>query len=117
MKKNVMRLTLCAMLYALCASAEAQQSGKIPRVGILFIGGRDQPHLQSFKEGLHERGYEEGKNIKLEYKYAEGKQERLDELAAEFVRDKVDIIVTTASVSALAARKVTQIIPIIMTSG
>jgi hypothetical protein len=57
--------------------AEAQQFGKIPRVGILFIGGRDQPHLQSFKQGLHERGYEEGKNIKLEYKYAEGKKSGL----------------------------------------
>ena len=117
MKEKIRVLSLCAMLFALCASAEAQQPGKIPLVGILFIGGRDQPHLQSFKQGLRERGYTEGKNIKLEYKYAEGKQERLDELAAEFVRDKVDIIVTTASVSALAARKVTQIIPIIMTSG
>ena len=115
MKTKITVLTLYAMLFALCASAEAQQPGKIPLVGILFIGGRDQPHLQSFKQGLRERGYTEGKNIKLEYKYAEGKQERLDELAAEFVRDKVDIIVTTASVSALAARKVTQIIPIIMT--
>jgi putative tryptophan/tyrosine transport system substrate-binding protein len=106
-----------ALLFGLCLSAEAQQSGKIPRVGILFIGGRDQPHLQSFKQGLHERGYEEGKNIKLEYKYAEGKEERLDELAAEFVREKVDVIITTASHSALAARKATQTIPIVMTSG
>ena len=115
------KMTVCILL-SLCSLRslripEAQQSGKIPRVGILFIGGRDQPHLQSFKQGLHERGYEEGKNIKLEYKYAEGKEERLDELAAEFVREKVDVIVTTASVSALAARKATQTIPIVMTSG
>ena len=107
----------CSVLQALCSSAEAQQSGKIPRVGILFIGGREQPHLQSFKDGLHERGYAEGKNIKVEYKYAEGNQERLEELAAEFVREKVDVIVTTASQSALAARKVTQTLPIVMTSG
>jgi len=117
MNRKITVLTLCAMLLALCVSAQAQQSGKIPRVGILFIGGRDQPHLQSFKQGLHELGYAEGKNIKLEYKYAEGKEERLDELAAEFVREKVDVIITTASVSALAARKATQIIPIVMTSG
>ena len=110
-------LALCSMLLAPCFPAQAQQLGKIPHVGILFIGGRDQPHLQSFKQGLHERGYEEGKNINLEYKYAEGKEERLDELAAEFVREKVDVIVTTASVSALAARKATQTIPIVMTSG
>ncbi len=112
---------IVALLFGLTLAsvhlAEAQQLGKIPHVGILFIGGRDQPHLQSFKQGLHERGYEEGKNIKLEYKYAEGKEERLDELAAELVREKVDVIVTTASVSALAARKATQTIPIVMTSG
>lgn len=97
--------------------SEAQQPGKIPRVGILFIGGREQPHLESFKQGLRERGYFEGKNIALEYRYAEGNYDRLSGLAAEFVRDRVDIIVTTASVSAQAARKATQTIPIVMTSG
>ena len=114
---SVFCVALSALLLSFCFVAEAQQAGKIYRIGILFIGGRDQPHLQAFKQGLQERGYAEGKNIKLEYKYAEGKQERLDELAAEFVREKVDVIVTTASVSALAARKATQIIPIVMTSG
>ena len=74
-------------LLSTASFAEAQQPKKIPRVGILFIGGREQPHLQSFKQGLGERGYAEGQNIKLEYKYAEGKEERLDELAAgSFVR-------------------------------
>src|SRR5687768_4474197 len=63
--------------------AEAQQPAKIPRVGILFIGGRDQPHLEAFKQGLRERGYTEGKNIVLDYRYAEGKLDRLPSLAAE----------------------------------
>ncbi len=105
------------MLLAPCFPAQAQQPSKLPRVGILFIGGRDQPHLESFKQGLRERGYVEGKNIILEYRYAEGKRDRLERLAAELVRDQVDVIVTTANVSALAARAASQTIPIVMTTG
>jgi putative tryptophan/tyrosine transport system substrate-binding protein len=81
------------------------------------MGGRDQPHLESFKKGLSELGYSEGKNILLEYRYADGKSERLPDLATEFVREKVDVIVTTSSESARAARKATRTIPIVMTSG
>ena len=57
-------------------------------MGILFVGGRDQPHLEAFKQGMREHGYTEGKNVIFEYRYAEGKQERLGELAAELVREK-----------------------------
>jgi ABC-type uncharacterized transport system substrate-binding protein len=110
-------VTLCVLAFFLCISAQAQQPPRIPVVGILFIGGRDQPHLESFKQGLRERGFVEGKNIKLEYRYAEGKTERLAALAVELVRLKVDVLVTTASISAQAARKATQSIPIVMTSG
>jgi putative tryptophan/tyrosine transport system substrate-binding protein len=99
------------------ATAQAQQPKKVPRIGILFIGSRNQPHLEAFKHGLRERGYTEGKNILLEYRYAEGNNDRLPQLAAELVRGKVDVIVTTASVSAVAARRVTKTIPIVMTSG
>ncbi len=81
------------------------------------MGGRDQPHLEAFKQGLKEHGYREGQNIVLEYRYAEGKFERLPDLAKEFVRERVDVIVTTSSVSAQAARKATRTIPIVMTSG
>jgi putative ABC transport system substrate-binding protein len=95
----------------------AQQSTKIPRVGILFMGGRDQPHLEPFKEGLREHGYSEGKNIILEYRYAEGNYDRLTALAQELVREKVDIIVTTSTRSAIAARKATKTVPIVLTSG
>jgi putative ABC transport system substrate-binding protein len=98
-------------------SAPAGAEEKIPRAGILFIGGREQPHLESFKQGLRERGYIEGKNITLVYRYAQGKEERLADLAAELVREKVDVIVTTATMSALAARRVTRTLPIVMTSG
>jgi len=106
-----------AVLTASAGFTGAQQASKMPRVGILFIGGKDQPHLESFKQGLRERGYTEGQNIILEYRYAEGKEDRLADLAAELVRGKVDVIVTTAAMSALAARRVTQTLPIVMTTG
>ena len=116
-KARVLSILFVLELLAVAVIAEAQQLGKLPRVGILFIGGRDQPHLESFKQGLSDLGYMEGKDIKLEYRYAEGDQERLSELAGEFVREKVDVIVTTASRSAIAARKLTKTIPIVMTTG
>jgi ABC-type uncharacterized transport system substrate-binding protein len=118
MRIKVIGFTLSILFLALInGSAPASAAEKIPRVGILFIGGRDQPHLESFKQGLRERGYTEGKNIILVYRYAEGKEERLADLAAELVREKVDVLVTTAAISALAARRVTRTLPIVMTTG
>ena len=117
MKRKITVLTLCAVLFALCFFAEAQQAKKIPRVGILFIGGRDQPHLEAFKQGLREHGYTEGKNIVLDYRYAEGKVDRLPSLAAELVQLKVDVIVTTSGNSARAATEATKTIPIVLTTG
>ena len=108
---------LCAMLFALCVPVNAQQSPKIPRVGVLFMGGKDQPHLEALKKGFRDLGYREGKNIVLIYRYAEGRNARLQDLAKEFVRDEVDVIVTTSTISAQAARQATQSIPIVMTSG
>jgi putative ABC transport system substrate-binding protein len=114
MKKTCIGL-LALIFFA--GGAQAQQSAKIPRIGILFIGGRDQPHLQSFKQSLREHGYVEGKNIVLDYRYAEGKYDRLPSLVTELVQEKIDVIVVTSSISARAARQVTRTIPIVMTSG
>jgi putative ABC transport system substrate-binding protein len=115
MKRGILIAAIAMLLAPL--PAEAQRPGIIPRIGVIFIGGRDQPHLESFKQGLRERGYVEGKNIRLEYRYAEGKYDRLPQLAADLVRERVDVIVTTSSISARAARQVTRTIPIVMTSG
>src|SRR6266581_3589195 len=117
MKKKITGLALSALLFAFCLSAEAQQAAKIPRVGILFIGGRDQPHVEAFKQGLRECGYTEGKNILLDYRYAEGNVDRLPSLAAELVQLKVDVIVTTSGNSARAATRATRTIPIVLTTG
>src|SRR5262245_56850318 len=108
MRRKIAGMALSAMLFALCLPAEAQQKGKVPRIGILFIGGRNQPHLEAFKQGLWERGYTEGKNIDFEYRYAEGREDRLPELAAELVQLKVDVIVVTADVSAEPAQQATK---------
>src|SRR4029453_950661 len=115
---KLFRLIAIAVALTVCpALASAQQPQNIPRVGILFIGGRDQPHLEAFKQGLRERGYVEGKNIALEYRYAEGREERLPELAAELVQVKVDVIVVTADISAQAAQRATKTLPIVVTTG
>jgi putative tryptophan/tyrosine transport system substrate-binding protein len=92
MRKNVIRLTLCAMLLALCASAEAQQSKKVSRIGYLGATSRstNPARTEAFRQGLRELGYVEGKNIVIEYRYAEGKPDRLAALASELVRLKVE---------------------------
>jgi putative ABC transport system substrate-binding protein len=108
---------LAAAVLAIAPISEAQQSGRLARVGVLFVGGKDQPHWESFKQGLRDLGYVEGKNIVFLYRYAEGVEDRMGALTAELVRDKVDVIVTTASNSAKAAREVTRTTPIVVTSG
>jgi putative ABC transport system substrate-binding protein len=116
-RKSVFCFALSAMLFALCAAVEAQQPKKFFRIGVLFIGGRNQPHLEAFKQGLRERGYTEGKNITFEYRYAEGKEDRLPLLAADLVQLKVDVIVVTADSSGQAAQQATKTIPIVVTTG
>src|SRR5262249_56094763 len=114
-KRKLTSFALCAMVFALSFAAEAQQPKKVSRIGILFIGSRNQPHLESFKQGLRERGYVEGKNIAFDYRYAEGRQDQLPELAAELVQLKVDVIVVTSDISAKAANQVTKPIHIFIT--
>jgi putative ABC transport system substrate-binding protein len=107
------------LLFALCASAEAQQSGKMPRVGILLpwspASAVSLAFLKAFREGLYEAGYVEDRNLTIEHRYAEGASDRFPELAAELVRLNVDIIVTTAGPPSRAAKLATNTIPIVFT--
>jgi putative ABC transport system substrate-binding protein len=82
------------MLFALCPSAQAQPK-KVPRIGYLsaFDPARESIRSEAIRQALRERGYIEGQNIAIEYRYTEGKRDRFPELAAELVRLKVDIIV------------------------
>ena len=116
MKKNVIHLTLCAMLFTLSCSAEAQQSTKVPRIGFLSVSSPStiSARIEAFRQGLRELGYVEGKNIVIEYRYAEGKPDRLREFAAEIVRLKVDVIVTGGPTPTRSAKEATSTIPIVM---
>ena len=106
-------LTPCTVLLAPCSSAWAQQPKKIPRIGFLFIGSTDQPHLDSFRQGLRDLGYVEGKNIVIEYRYAESKLDALPALAAELVGLHVDVILTTTLRASHVVLETTRTIPII----
>ena len=114
MRKNFFRLTLCAVLFALCSSVEAQPN--IPRIGYLSIGSPafTPARVEAFREGLRDLGYFEGKNIVIEWRYANGQIERQRELAAELARLKVDVIVTAGPADTRAARGATTTIPIVM---
>jgi ABC-type uncharacterized transport system substrate-binding protein len=116
MKRNVIRLALSPLLLALCLSAEAQQTGKVPRIG--FLDGSTASGmaglLETFRQEMGKLGWIEGKNITIEYRFAEQKPERLTELAADLVRLKVDLIVVTAGRPVLAAKGATTTIPIVM---
>ena len=74
-------------------AAEAEQTTKVPRLGILWPIS-DRPTLEAFRQGLRELGYLEGRNIAIEYRYAEGNDALLPGFAADLVRREVDVIVT-----------------------
>ncbi len=107
-----------ALLLALCSSAEAQQPKKIPRIGFLVTPSRSfsSTRIETFRQGLRDLGYVEGKNVVIEYRHAEGKIERLPALAAELVAAKVDVIVTTSGQAVMAAKNATRSIPIVFAS-
>ena len=97
-------------------TAAAQQPAKIPRIGFLVANfpATNPARIETFRHGLRELGYVEGKNIVIEWRYAEGKLDRLPALAAELVRLKVDVIVTTGAAITRTAKEATVTIPIVM---
>jgi putative tryptophan/tyrosine transport system substrate-binding protein len=119
MKRKIIGFALCAMLFALCASAEAQQPAKPVRIGFLdsTTASGSAVLVDAFRQELRKLGWIEGKNITIEYRFAEQKVERLPELAADLVRLKVDVIVVTGGTVALATKKATTTIPIVMTNA
>jgi putative ABC transport system substrate-binding protein len=113
-----MRLIGLAVLLALTLAplaVEAQQAAKVYRIGFLGLSAATDyvPNLEAFRQGLRNLGYEEGRNIQIDYRWAQGRVERLPGLAAELVRLNPDVLVTHAT-GVGAAQQATRTIPIVM---
>src|SRR5262245_3461589 len=115
MKRKITVLALSAMLFALCGSVDAQQTGKVHRIGYLNEGSFEKLREEAFRQGLRELGYEEGENIVIEWRYGQGKPDPAS--ARELVRLKVDLIVTAGGGSTRSAKEATVTIPIVMTQA
>jgi putative ABC transport system substrate-binding protein len=116
-KKKVFSVALCAMLFALCFSAKAQQAKKVLRIGYLSSvdPAREFTRSEAIRRALRELGYIEGQNIVTEYGYSEGKRDRYPQLMAELVRLNVDIIIAAGGEPMIrAAKNATKTIPIVM---
>jgi ABC-type uncharacterized transport system substrate-binding protein len=119
-KAAVPPILIAVVLLALGVIADAQQPKNVTRIGYLtpLDPARESNRLEPVRLALRERGYIEGQNIAIEYRYPEGKPDRLPELAAELVRLKVDIIVVAGGDRWVRALKnATKTIPIVMTGG
>jgi ABC-type uncharacterized transport system substrate-binding protein len=94
---------------------EAQERAKVWRIGYLQTGpATGTRYRDAFRQGLRDIGYVEGQNVVIEFRYADGRPDRLDGLAAELVRLKVDVIVTTGTQPTTAAKRATSVTPIVM---
>jgi putative ABC transport system substrate-binding protein len=113
-------LLLVAFALANIHFAEAQQPAKVPRIGYLSAvdPATDSVRSEPIRQALADRGYIEGQNIAFEYHYAEGKQDRLPVLAAELVRQNVDIIIVSGGTGVIRrAKNATKMIPSVMLTG
>jgi putative ABC transport system substrate-binding protein len=107
--------TLAGSLLAAPLAAEGQQAGKVWRIGYLDQGSAARRgYVDGLRQGLRDLGWVEGRNIAIEVRFAEGKTDQLARLAAELVRLKMDLIVTSTTPAALAAKHATTTIPIVI---
>jgi ABC-type uncharacterized transport system substrate-binding protein len=117
--RKICCVALSTVLFALCFPANAQQPGKIFRIGFLdnSTASGSAVLVDAFRQELSKLGWIEGKNFTIEFRFAEQNGERLPELAADLVRLKVDLIVTTGGPPALAAKGATSTVPIVMANA
>ena len=109
---------LCAMLFALCLPAQAQQPAKTPRIGYLrSFGTAEGRGVSAFIQGLKDLGYVEGQNIRIEYRHPKGNFEGTPDLVAELVQQKVDVIVGVDTSAIRSAKQATKTIPIVMVTN
>jgi putative ABC transport system substrate-binding protein len=116
MDRRTFLATVAGGLLATPLAAEAEQAGKVWRIGVLVPVEPEsptEPNVAAFRQGLHDLGYVEGQNIAVEYRYAHGKAELYTELLAQLVRLRVDVMVVGSGIPTLAAKNATQEIPIV----
>ena len=118
-KAALLAILVVAVPLAVEVMAQAQQPGKIPRIGFLgnSTAALEENLVEPFRQGLRELGYVEGKNILIEYRWAEGKYDRFPALIGELVAQKVDIIVTAGTPASLAVKKAAPSIPLVMAAA
>ncbi|TMK77430.1 MAG: ABC transporter substrate-binding protein [Actinobacteria bacterium] len=112
-------VTLTLGTLAVPLTVDAQQAAKVPRIGVLHAGtpAGSSHFFEAFKQGMREHGYVEGQSIILERRFGEARVDRISEIAAELVRIKVDVIVTSTDVGIAAVKQQTQTIPIVMANS
>jgi putative ABC transport system substrate-binding protein len=113
-RRTALVLALSAGILAMPLAAAAQPPPKTPRIGILRSGSPPDPFVDAFRRALGEVGYVEGRTVALEYRWAEGRDDRLPDLAADLVRLQVDVIVASGPAPALAVKRATTAIPLVM---
>ncbi|HEV8532486.1 MAG TPA: ABC transporter substrate-binding protein [Methylomirabilota bacterium] len=112
MERRTFLATIAGSLLAAPLPAEAQQGRKVYRIGFLRAGQAPKTWVEALQQGLRERGYVEGQNVVVEFRY--GSLDQLPQLAEDLVRLKVDVILAGASSAAVAAKRVTTSVPIVM---
>ncbi len=113
MNRRVFLSAVTGGLLAAPLAAGAQQAGKVYRIGVLSPGAAPPGPLEALRQGLRELGYDEGRNIAIEWRFAGATDERLPDLAEELVRLKVDVIVSINTPPSLAAKRATRTTPIV----
>jgi ABC-type uncharacterized transport system substrate-binding protein len=114
MRRIGLAVVLAVSLVLAPRAGEAQQATRIHRLGLLLTGTSPDPNVEAFREGLRELGYVEGQNVAIDYRWAGGQSGLWADLAAALVGGKVDVIVTQATPAALAVRRVTTAVPVVM---
>jgi putative ABC transport system substrate-binding protein len=120
MRKKFFSFAFCAMLFALGFPAQAQQPSKIPRIGFVSVSGdptNPGRYVEAFRQGLRDLGYNEGKNIFVEYRYPGEEADRVPDFVAELVQLKVDVLVSSSTGAIRAAKQATKTIPIVMVAS
>src|SRR5262245_58448867 len=111
----LVNLTACLAFFGLCSIVDAQQPVSPKRIGVLLVTvSLESKEAQAFRQGLHDAGYAEGRDVVIEWRSANGDFALVPELVADLVGSKVDVMVVDNTVATRAAKRATSTIPIVM---